>query len=150
MDEEQELSPLTDMKQVSFPAPILLLATCALLIMSASQSVNARDHHSSNRSGAIFGTSAADGGRLLIKRSPTLGHNMAIALMIDGKVAGTLVRGHTYDRYITPGRHILIASPNRSRGDWQGILDVRPGQTYSYTASYNTSRLVLTPVTESR
>ena len=137
------------MKQVSFSAPVLLLI-CALLIASANQSVNARDNNSSNRSGAIFATSAADGGRLFIRRSPVLGRDVAIALTIDGQLAGTLTSGHTYDRYITPGRHILIVSPNRSSGAWQATLDVRPGQTYSYSASYNVNKLVLTPVSGSR
>jgi hypothetical protein len=139
------------MKQASFSGPVLLLATCALLIASANQSVNAHDNNSSNRSGAMFATSAADGGRLFIKRSPVLGRNVAITLTIDGKLAGTLTWGHTYDRYIAPGRHILIVSPNRRFGDpWQAILDVRRGQTYSYIAAFNVNKLVLTPVTGSR
>ena len=69
--------------------------------------------------------------------------------MIDGKVAGTLVQARTYDRYITPGRHILTASPTNG-GAWQGILDVRRGETYSYVASYNVNKIVLTPVSGSR
>src|SRR3977135_3509398 len=105
------------MKQLRFPTlfsvPILRLALCACLIASANQSVKARESNSSNPSGAIFATSAADGGRLFIRRSPALGDNVAIVLTIDGKPAGTLVRGRTSDRYITPGRHLLIASPNR-------------------------------------
>jgi|ERR1044071_4594138 hypothetical protein len=135
------------MKQMSFSTTVLPLAICALLIASANQSVNARDNNSSNRSGTIFARSAADGGRLFIRRSPVLGRNVAISLTIDGQLAGTLTWGHTYDKYITPGRHILIVSPNRRFGDpWRATLDVRPGQTYSYSASYNVNKLVLTPV----
>ena len=128
-----------------FSVPVLRLALCALLIASANQSVRARESNSSNPSGAIFATSAADGGRLVIRRSPVLGHNVRITLTIDGQLAGTLVRGHTFDRYITPGRHVLAASPNRSGDPWKGTLDVRPGKTYSYTASFNVDRLALTP-----
>lgn len=130
--------------------PVLRLAICGLLIASANQSVNAKESNSSKPGGAIFAASGADGGRLFIRRSPTLGHNVAIVIMIDGKPAGTLVRGGTYDRYITPGRHTLTASPNRSKGTWQGNMNVRAGETYSYTASYNVDRLVLTPVSGSR
>ena len=126
------------------------LAICALLIASANQSVKAREKNSSNPSGAIFATSAADGGRLVIKRSPVLGSNVSVTLTIDGKPAGTLVRGHTYDRYITPGRHVLVASPSRSGATWRANLDVRPGETYSYSASYNVNKLVLTPLSGSR
>ena len=137
------------MKQLRFSVPVLCLAIGALLIASANQSVNAREKNSPNPSGAIFATSAADGGRLLIRRSPVLGYNVTVSLMIDGKVAGTLVQGRPFDRYITPGRHILTAS-STSGGAWQGILDVRPGETYSYSASYNVNKLVLTAVSGSR
>jgi hypothetical protein len=132
------------MKQLRFSGPVLL-AISALLIAGGSQSVEARESNSPDRSSAIFATSASDGGRLIIRRSPVLGDNVQISLTIDGKVAGTLVRGRTYDRYIVPGRHILVASPNRSRGDWQGILTLRRGETYSYTASVNANGLMLTP-----
>ena len=127
----------------------MLLALGALLLASANQSVDARENHPSNPSGAIFATSAADGGRLFIRRSPSLGVNVTMTLMIDGKIAGTLVRGKTYDRYITPGRHILTASPSGTGGDYQGILEVRVGETYSYTASYNVNKLILTPMSAS-
>jgi hypothetical protein len=132
-----------------FSVPILRLALCALLITSANQRVKARASNSSNPSGAIFATSAADGGRLVVRRSPVLGHNVRITLTIDGQLAGTLVRGHTFDRYITPGRHILTASPSRSGDAWKGTLDMRPGKAYSYTASFNVNKLVLTPVSGS-
>jgi hypothetical protein len=140
------------MKTVKFSTlssvPVLRVTICALLIVNANQGVNARENDSSNQSGAIFATSAADGGRLVIQRSPLLGYNVTIALTIDGKPAGGLVR-RTYDRYIAPGRHSLAASPT-SGGAWEGTLNVRPGETYSYSASYNVNKLVLTPVSGSR
>jgi hypothetical protein len=138
-----------DMKQLNFPAsfslPVLRLAICALLIASANQSVNARENKPSNPSGAIFATSAADGGRVFIRRSPLLGDNVTISVMIDGKVAGTLVRSRNFDRYITPGSHILTASATTG-GTWKATLNVRPGETYSYSASFNVNKIVLTPV----
>lgn len=135
------------MKKISLS--VLRRAIAALLIASATQSVNAADKNSSNAGGEIFATSAADGGRLFIRRSPVLGSNVTISLMIDGKVGGTLVRGRTYDRYLTPGRHLLTALPT-SGSAWQGTLDVRPGETYSYTASFNVNKIVLTPMSGSR
>ena len=141
------------MKQVSFfthsCVPVLRLAICGLLIASANQSVKAKESNSPSQSG-IFANSAADGGRLVIRRSPTLGDNVAISIYIDGKPAGTLVRARTFDKYIRPGRHILTASPNHPQGIWEGTLNVRRGGTFSYTASYNVDRLVLTPVSGSR
>lgn len=129
----------------SFSFPVPRLAICALLIAGANQSVEARESNSSSPSGAIFATSAADGGRLVIKRSPVLGTKVTVTISIDGKPAGLLRRGQTYDRYITPGRHVLIASPPRLASEWRTVLAVRPGETYSYTASFNGSKLVLTP-----
>jgi len=131
------------MKQIRFSVPVVRVALGALLMVSANQSLQARDNEASNPSGAIFATSAADGGRLVIRRSPTLGHNVTISVRVDGKVAGTLVRARTFDRYIAPGRHTLTAAPTGG-GSWQGILNVRTGETYSYRASYNVNGIVLT------
>lgn len=142
------------MKQIGpstpFSVAALRLAIGALLIASAHQSVNAREANSSNPSGAIFATSAADGGRLLIRRSPTLGLNVTVAIAIDGKPAGTLVRGQVYDRYIAPGRRVLTAAYSGSGDEWKATLNVRSGETYAYAASYNVNKLVLTPVSGSR
>ena len=128
----------------------LILTTCALLFVGSTQTIYARDYEPSRRAHSIFATSAADGGRLIIKRSPVLGYNVPITMWIDGQLAGAFVWGHTYDRYITPGRHLLVAEPNLLRGDWQGILDVRPGQTYTYIASINPKQLFLDLVPPSR
>lgn len=125
--------PITDMKRARLLTPILLLLISVLLITSAN--------------GEIFAKPAAEGGRLLITRSPTMGRNVTIMLTIDGKPAGSLTWGRTYDRFITPGSHVLIASPSRTGRAWQATLDVRAGQTYSYSAAYNVDKLVLTPKT---
>jgi hypothetical protein len=95
----------------------------------------------------IFGicqtASAASGGRLIIKRSPVLGKNVAITIRIDGKLAGTLSYNRTFETILTPGRHVLTAVPNRLDTPWQGTLEVRPNETYHYTAHFAVSRLVL-------
>src|SRR4051794_6512002 len=69
-------------------------------------------------------TSSANDGRLLIKRSPALGHNVRIAIMIDGKPAGTVRRNQIYEKYLAPGRHTLIASPNGSQIPWRTTFNV--------------------------
>jgi hypothetical protein len=133
---------LIDMKHIRSSIPVMLLAIGALFVTSANQNVNANPP---NPSGAIFATSAANGGHLSISRSPVLGSNVAITIRIDGQRAGVLMQGHTYDKYITPGRHILRASPD-SGDAWQTTLNVRAGRNYFYEASYS-GKLVLTPVT---
>ena len=129
--------------------PVLRLVLAGLLIAGANQTLNAKESDSSKPTGAIFATSAADGGRLVVRRSPFLGDNVSITIFIDGKSAGNM-RGRTYDRYITPGRHTLIASSGRDQGKWQGTLEVRVGETYTYTASSNNDKVVLTLASGSR
>ena len=123
------------------PVFILRLAIGALLVAGTGLSTELRANEA-----AIFAASAADGGRLYIQRSPTLGDNVALAITIDGVQAGTLSRGRTYDRYLRPGRHVLVVSPNRSRGPWQATLDVHRGHTYAYSVASTANKLVLTPV----
>lgn len=121
-----------------FSVRALRLAMCALVFFGCASRIPANT------------MSAAQGGRLIIKRSVALGHNVSVAIYIDGKPAGTVRRNSGFERYLTPGRHLIVASPNRARGDWHGTLNVRPGETYSYTASYNVDKLVLTPAAVSR
>jgi hypothetical protein len=122
---------------------MLLLAVSAFAVGGMIQPVQARD---SNSSQSVFASSAADGARLYIKRSPVLAYNISISIMIDGQIAGTLVRARTFDHYIKPGRHVLVASPNRLRGDWSGVIDLQAGKSYAYIASYNVDRLRLDPI----
>jgi hypothetical protein len=135
------------MKQSHFPTPILLSLICLFFIANAPHSVQGRDKESSAASGAIFASTASEGGHLVITRSPTLGRNVTITLKIDGQLAGSLGWGRTYDRYLAPGRHVLTASATRTSGAWHATLDVRAGHTYSYSAAYSVDKLVLTPRT---
>ena len=123
------------MKRFSLPAPVLILAVCAALIASANR-LYAHDNNVST---------AGDGGRLLIKRSPVLGYNVWVTVTIDGKPAGSVRRGQTYEHFLAPGRHVLTVSPNALAGPWRTTLDVRAGEAYSYTVSYHTDKLLLTP-----
>lgn len=118
---------------------ILLLIVCALLVANPDQT------YAGERTNAV-GTNTPEGGRLIIKRSPVLPYDIPMVIYIDGHVAGPNVWPRTFDTYIAPGRHVVVASPNQLRGDWRGIVDVRPGQTHTYLARYNVNRLVLDPI----
>jgi hypothetical protein len=124
-----------------FSMRALRLAACAALFACISQPAFARDNNATNSAGV---------GRLVIRRSAVLGYNVSVAIYIDGKPAGTLRRNHSFETHLAPGRHTLVASPNRSRGEWQTTLNVHAGETYVYTASYNVNKIVLTPATMSR
>ena len=124
------------MKQLRLSAlsavSVLHIAICALFLAGAQQSFAAGD------------------GRLVINRSPTLGTYVSVTVRIDGKHAGLLTRGRTFEMNLTPGSHKLTASSGQGRSPWQGTLNVRPGETYTYTASLAVNELVLTPAKPSR
>jgi hypothetical protein len=138
---------------MTLSAPISLprLIVCALFMTGMTCLAEARDTRPANQTNGIFAHSLSDGGRLIIRRSPVLGYNVAISLYIDGQVAGTLVRARVFDEYITPGRHTIVAVPGGIPGGpgdrFVAKLDVRTGQTFTYIASYNVNRLLLTWVT---
>jgi hypothetical protein len=74
--------------------------------------------------------------RLVIRRIPNLGVNVIVQLRIDGKPAGSLGYGHTYEGTLTPGRHVLAVLATRSFSPipWEMALNAQSGQTYIFTA----------------
>jgi hypothetical protein len=74
--------------------------------------------------------------RLVIRRIPNLGVNVIVQLWIDGKVAGPLGYGHTYEGTLIPGRHVLavLATRSFSPTPWEMALNAQSGQTYIFTA----------------
>ena len=117
-----------------------------MLFAGANQVVKAADRQFTSRADAIFATRLADGGRLIIKPSPTLQNDVGITVTIDGRLSGSLVRGTTnYESYISPGRHVVVAAPYHLGDDWRVTLDVRRGQTYCYVASYGVRQAWLEP-----
>ena len=93
-------------------------------------------------SDSVFATGMKDGGRLVIKRSPSLGNRLIVALTIDGASA-SIGYGHTYRAYLRPGHHTLsvIATPKPQNAEaWQMSLDVQTGQTYTFQAQSGPKR----------
>ena len=87
-------------------------------------------------SGSVFATGLHDGGRLVVKRAPSLGNRLIVALKIDGESV-SIGYGHTYRAYLRPGHHTLsvMATPKPQNMEaWQMSLDVQAGQTYTFTA----------------
>ncbi|HJT80647.1 MAG TPA: hypothetical protein VJ719_05570 [Chthoniobacterales bacterium] len=81
-------------------------------------------------------------GRLVIKRSPTLGTRLIVALKVDDKSA-SIGYGHTYRTNLSAGRHTLsvIATPKPQNSQpWEMSLDVKPGHTYTFTAQSGKNR----------
>jgi hypothetical protein len=134
------------MKRVNSSAVVLVVAVCALWFASASLCVAKQSRYSQSSDGT-YANSLADGGCIRMKHSPVLGINIAIAVRIDGMVAGAFAKGHVYQRYLTPGRHEVSASrPGRAFDTWHGTLDVRRGETYSFVVNCTLNHVILTPV----
>jgi hypothetical protein len=85
-------------------------------------------------------------GRLIVLRAPNFGWNLALNLKIDGKTAGNIVQGGRYDDFVPAGRHMLTVSAVPNYQPTSTVLNVRPGQTYVFTAiRQNPDSVVLVP-----
>jgi hypothetical protein len=70
-------------------------------------------------------------------------------IQIDGRTVSNVVQGRRYDHFVPAGRHVLMvaAVPNYSAYQpTSTVLNVRPGQTYVFTAVWrDTDTVVLVP-----
>jgi hypothetical protein len=90
------------------------------------------------------------GGRLIVIRTANFGWNLAANLKIDGRTVTNIVQGRRYDRVIPAGRHVLTVSavPNTELRQPASItVNVRPGQTFIFTAGWDGDRVYLRPTT---
>jgi hypothetical protein len=128
------------MKRVNF---VVFVVIAGVLFATANQVPARQSPYSHSRDG-IFASSLADGGRIRMKHSPTLGINIPISVWIDGVQAGVFAKGHVYERYLTPGRHDVYASrPSTFMDSWSGTLDVRRGETYSFVVYCTPAKVIL-------
>jgi hypothetical protein len=85
-------------------------------------------------------------GRLLINRAPNFGSNMALVVSVDGKNVGSFTEGRNYSGYLPAGQHVVTAriDPNMTgAGPARKTLNVKAGQTYSYTAVVSGGNMTL-------
>ena len=91
-------------------------------------------------------TAPPNSGHLLVYRVPNFGTDLFLVVSIDGKDVGSFTEGRNYDGYLSAGQHRLTArvDPNRTGArPGRTTLTVKAGQTYSYTAAWSGSNLVL-------
>jgi len=84
--------------------------------------------------------------RLVVRRIPDLGNFVYVDLYVDGVPVATIGYGRTYEGLLSPGRHVLsvVPTPNpKWPNPWEMTLDVRSGQTYSFTAEGDSGYLIL-------
>ena len=129
-------------------ALLLLVAWLSFNVYAACQAMSS--DMQSARAAAAGGSDLVQpvqgAARLVVRRAPNLGANIAVRLWVDGAQVGTIGYGHTYQGSLAPGRHILSVQPSprpRSGTSWQMTLDVRSGQTYSFTATGDSGQLIL-------
>ena len=88
----------------------------------------------------------ANSGHLIVTRVANFGADLGLVLSIDGKDVGSFTEGRSYSGYLSAGQHVLTArvDPNRT-GTRPGkkTVTVQAGHTYSYTAAWSGSNLVL-------
>ena len=114
---------------------VLVVAVCALLFPTA---------HRMNAGQSEYRSSD---GVLRIKHSPVLGINIPITVWINGALEGAFAKGHVFQRSLAPGRHTIYASrPSRESDSYYGVLDVQPGETYSFVVKCTPYRVHLVPV----
>jgi hypothetical protein len=85
-------------------------------------------------------------GHLLVYRAPNFGTDVGLILSVDGKDVGSFTEGRNYDGYLSAGQHRLTARPDPNPANarpGRKTLTVKAGQTYSYTAAWSGSNLVL-------
>ena len=116
---------------------VLVLAVGALFFGNAARSFGGQSEYYSRGGNGI----------LRMKHSPVLGINIPIAVWIDGVEAGAFAKGHVYERSLAPGRHTIYASrPSQRFDSYYGMLDVRPGETYSFVVKCTANHVHLVPV----
>ena len=87
-------------------------------------------------------------GRVVVKRVPQFGWNLAFNLQIDGRSAATLVQGHHYDGWLPAGRHLLTVYTASYVGLPQPTsitVNIEPGGTYLFTAVWDSNLIFLRP-----
>ena len=85
-------------------------------------------------------------GHLLIYRVANFGSNMSLVVSVDGRDVGAFTEGRNYDGYLPAGQHVLIArvDPNMTgAGPARKTLNVKAGQTYSFTAGLSGGNMTL-------
>ncbi len=123
---------VTTMKTHSYLSAILLLMVSLFFSTFVAGQATGADPRSPH---AVAPNQAP--ARLIMRRNPNLGFNVIVQLWIDGRPAGSIGYGHTFEGFLEPGHHVLgsMATPSpRWPIPWQLPLNVQSGHTYSFTA----------------
>jgi hypothetical protein len=84
--------------------------------------------------------------RLLVNRVANFGSDLSLVVSVDGKDVGSFTEGRNYSGYLSAGQHVIIArvNPNLTgAGPARKTLNVKAGQTYSFTAGLSGGKMTL-------
>ena len=89
--------------------------------------------------------------RIIVYRLPTTGKFVFVNIYVDDVAVGTIpYGGRTYEGFLKPGHHVLSVLPTPRPKWWERpptIVNMRSGQTYSFTAVPNgKGNLILRPL----
>ena len=119
------------------PIIYILILACAGLVLNACET---------SGTGAAAAPPPPNSARLLINRVANFGSDLSLVLSIDGKDVGSFTEGRSYKGYLSAGQHTIIARIDPNIGGIrpaQKTLNVKAGQTYSYTASQSGGNVTL-------
>src|SRR5215831_10572236 len=84
--------------------------------------------------------------RLVVDRVANFGSDLVLVLSIDGRDVGSFTEGRHYSGYLPAGQHTITARVSPNPGGIRAArktLNVKAGQTYSYTAGQSGGRMTL-------
>ncbi len=87
-------------------------------------------------------------GRVVVKRVPQFGWNLAFNLQIDGRPVATIGPGRHYDGWLPAGHHVLTVSTASYAGlpePTSITVNVEPGRTHVFTAVWDSNLIFLQP-----
>ena len=88
----------------------------------------------------------ANSGHVLITRVANFGSDLSLVVSVDGKDVGSFTEGRSYSGYLPAGHHTITIRVDPNPGGkrpGQKTVTVQAGHTYSYTAAWSGTNLVL-------
>ena len=123
---------------------LILIAACLLLSGYNAGQAMSSDAHSGRAATLVQPVNGA--AHLVIGRIPDLGKIVGVNLSIDGVPVAIILYGHSYEGFLSPGRHVLSVFPTpdpKYPNPWKMTLDARSGHTYTFTAEGDSGYLIL-------
>jgi len=130
---------------------LILMITCLLFLGPYATSQAMSSDAQSRRAGAA-GSAVVQpverAARLIVCRDPSLGNFLIAHLDVDGVPVAPIAYGRNYEGFLSPGRHVLsvLPTPNPAwRNPPEMVLNVRSGETYTFTLIGDSGYLILLP-----